>query len=121
MTIKEIRLMSGLTQAAFSKKYHIPLSTIKNWESRPESEQHRTCPTYVVELLEQAVRNNSRTIVPMHIKKTKGNKRVQNVLSTMAIENMFLDKSFVLEMLKVSNGEKTSEELRQEVLKQYAR
>ena len=39
----------------------------------------------------------------------------------MAIENMFLSKSFIDELAKVSRGEKTSEELRQEVIKKYAR
>ena len=39
----------------------------------------------------------------------------------MAIENMYLSNDFIKELLKVSRGEKTSEELRQEVIKQYAR
>lgn len=39
----------------------------------------------------------------------------------MAIEDMYLSKSFVKELLKVSQGEKTSEQLRQEVFKRYAR
>lgn len=39
----------------------------------------------------------------------------------MAIENMYLSKDFVKEMIKVSKGEKTSEELRQEVIRKYAR
>ena len=39
----------------------------------------------------------------------------------MAIENMHLSKAFVEELVKVSNGEKTSEQLRQEVIRKYAR
>ena len=39
----------------------------------------------------------------------------------MAIENMYLSNDFIKELLKVSRGEKTSEELRQEVIEQYAR
>ena len=45
---------------------------------------------------------------------------VKNVVSTMAIEQMFLSKSFVEELLKVSKGEKSSEELRQETLRKYS-
>ncbi len=42
-------------------------------------------------------------------------------VATMAIENMYLSSSFVKELMKVSCGEKTSEQLRQEVIKKYAR
>lgn len=51
MTIKEIRELTGLTQKQFAEKYHITFSSIRNWESG-----HRTCPDYVVELLEFRVR-----------------------------------------------------------------
>ena len=48
-------------------------------------------------------------------------KSVNNVMATMAIENMFLDSKFVAELTKVAKGEKTSEELRREVIQKYAR
>ena len=48
-------------------------------------------------------------------------KRIRNVVATMAIEDMYLSKEFVNELIKVSNGEKTSDQLRQEVIKKYAR
>lgn len=57
----------------------------------------------------------------MIVKNTKGSRQVKNVVATMAIEDMYLSKSFVKELLKVSQGEKTSEQLRQEVFKRYAR
>lgn len=57
----------------------------------------------------------------MVVKNTAGARQVKNVVSTMAIEDMYLNKEFVKELLKVSNGEKTSEQLRQEVLKKYGR
>ena len=57
----------------------------------------------------------------MIIKNTKNAKSVRNVAATMAIENMHLSKAFVFELLKVANGEKSSEELRQEVIRKYAR
>ena len=47
MNIKELRTLTGLSQNAFSKKYHIPARTIEDWEVNK-----RTPPTYVVELLE---------------------------------------------------------------------
>lgn len=57
----------------------------------------------------------------MLVENTKQNGSVQSVVATMAIENMYLSKEFVNELIKVANGEKSSEELRQEVIKKYAR
>ena len=57
----------------------------------------------------------------MIVENTKNSRKVKNVVSTMALENMYLSKDFVEELLKVSRGEKSSEQLRQEVLKKYAR
>jgi hypothetical protein len=36
-------------------------------------------------------------------------------------EEMYFSEEFIKELLKVSNGEKTTEELRQEIIKKYAR
>ena len=57
----------------------------------------------------------------MIVENTKENRNIQRVVATMAIENMHLSNDFVKELMKVSRGEKTSEQLRQEVLKKYAR
>ncbi len=57
----------------------------------------------------------------MTIENTKSARDIRNVAATMAIENMYLSKAFVEELVKVSNGEKTSEQLRQEVIRKYAR
>lgn len=57
----------------------------------------------------------------MIVENTKNSRKVKSVVSTMALENMYLSKDFVEELLKVSRGEKSSEQLRQEVLKKYAR
>ena len=57
----------------------------------------------------------------MIVKNTKTNRDLRNVAASMAIENMYFSKEFINEMIKVSNGEKTSEELRQEIIKKYAR
>lgn len=56
LTIKEIRRLSGLSQAEFSKKYNIPQRNIERWESTGKS--HSECPNYVKELLERAVRED---------------------------------------------------------------
>lgn len=45
----------------------------------------------------------------------------RNVVATMAIENMYFDKSFLNQIIKVDKGEKTTEELRREIIKKYAR
>ena len=56
----------------------------------------------------------------MIIKNTEAGRIVQRVAATMAIEGMYVSKEFIEKLLKVSNGEMTSEELRKEVLKEYA-
>ena len=56
----------------------------------------------------------------MIIKNTEAGRIVQRVAATMAIEDMYVSKELIEKLLKVSNGEMTSEELRKEVLKEYA-
>ena len=50
MTIKELRQMSGLSQAEFAKKYEIPKRSIENWE-----EGKRVPPPYLIKLLGIAI------------------------------------------------------------------
>ncbi len=57
----------------------------------------------------------------MYIDNTKENRALKNVVSSMAIEEMYFSEDFIREMLKVNKGEKTTEELRQELLKKYVR
>lgn len=52
MTVKEIRELTNLSQKEFSEKYHIPKRSIENWETGT-----RSCPIYVLELLEFRVRS----------------------------------------------------------------
>lgn len=54
MTIKEIRDSLGISRAEFSRRYHIPLRTLDDWEK-----ERRTPPPYVLELLEYRVKNES--------------------------------------------------------------
>ena len=57
----------------------------------------------------------------MIIENSKENREISKVISTMAIENMYLKKEFVNELIKVGKREKTTEELRQEVIKKYTK
>lgn len=56
MTIKEMRLATGLSQEAFGKHLNIPPRTIQNWESESATAR-RKCPVYVAELIEYRLRN----------------------------------------------------------------
>lgn len=47
--------------------------------------------------------------------------KIQNVTATMAIEGMYFNCDFLQKMMQVSRGELTTEEVRQEVIKKYAR
>lgn len=53
MTIKDIRKLTKLSQTQFSKKYNIPLPTLRHWE-----QGQRECPKYVLELLEFRVKKD---------------------------------------------------------------
>lgn len=57
MKIKEIRQLTGLNQAEFSKKYKIPLQTLRQWEQGVS-----TCKEYVADLLEYKVRDDIKKI-----------------------------------------------------------
>lgn len=58
MDVREMRIKAGLTQKAFADMYHIPLQTLKQWESVPESSAYRKPPEYVVLMLERLVRED---------------------------------------------------------------
>ena len=52
---EEIRAILGISRAEFSRRYHIPIRTLENWDSGKQSP-----PIYVIELLERAVREDMR-------------------------------------------------------------
>lgn len=57
----------------------------------------------------------------MVVENTKNMRNLKKVIASMAIENMYVSEDFLKELIKVERGEKTSEQLRQEVIKKYAR
>ena len=57
----------------------------------------------------------------MVVTNSEASRELQKVVSTMVIEDMYFPKDFIEKMLKVTSGELSSEELRQEVIKKYAR
>ncbi len=69
--------------------------------------------SFVIDLMEQSLLDSVDVV--SHVSKVK------NVLSSMAIEDMYFSNDFIEKMVKVANKELSSEELRQEVIKQYAR
>ena len=57
----------------------------------------------------------------MIIKNTEAGRKVQQVAATMAISDMYLSKEFSEKLLKVSNGEMTTDDLIQELNNKYAK
>ena len=57
----------------------------------------------------------------MIIKNTKAGRKVQQVAATMAISDMYVSKEFIEKLLKVSNGEMTTDDLIQELNDKYAK
>lgn len=47
MTIRELRLLSGMTQQGFAEYFGIPKRTVQNWEGNKNE-----CPQYLLALME---------------------------------------------------------------------
>ena len=62
-----------------------------------------------------------RRRIKMIIKNTEAGRKVQQVATTMAIEDMYLSKEFIEKLLTVSNGEMTTDDLIQELNNKYAK
>ena len=62
-----------------------------------------------------------RKDIMLVIENTKENRALQQVAATMAIEDMYFDKDFLRKMLQVSKGEKSTEEIIEEIKREYAR
>lgn len=59
MNVKEIRLLTGMTQREFAQKYRIPLQTIKQWESDINSTSYRKPPEYIEFMLYSLVEKDT--------------------------------------------------------------
>ncbi len=46
MTVKELRIVSGMSLKQFSDYFGIPYRTVQNWDA-----EIRNCPDYLVELM----------------------------------------------------------------------
>ena len=57
--------------------------------------------------------------IKMIIKNTEAGRKVQQVAATMAIEDMYVSKEFIEKLLKVSNGEMTTDDLIKELNDKY--
>lgn len=57
----------------------------------------------------------------MLVTNTEKNNMVKKVVSTMAIENMFLTKEFTNKLIDVANGKISGNDLRKEIAKKHDR
>lgn len=55
MTIKELRVKSGMTQKAFAEYFDIPHRTIQNWEGG-----QRQCPDYLLSLMQYKLEKENK-------------------------------------------------------------
>ena len=53
MTIRDLRTAAGLSRMEFSRRFHIPIRTIENWECTGPNA--RECPVYVRLLIAEAI------------------------------------------------------------------
>ena len=45
-SVKELRILSGMTRQQFTDYFNIPYRTLQDWEL-----ENRSCPPYVIELI----------------------------------------------------------------------
>jgi len=57
----------------------------------------------------------------MIVKNTKENRTVRDAVANLACSGMYVDEEFIKELLKVANGEKSSEQLLEEVRQRYSK
>jgi DNA-binding transcriptional regulator YiaG len=49
--VKELRTSLGLTQEAFCKRYHIPLSNLRNWEQASKNVMPDTAARLLIDMI----------------------------------------------------------------------
>lgn len=57
----------------------------------------------------------------MWVKDTEAARKVRNVVASMAIEDMYFSKEFIIKLIEAGEGKRTYEELIEEVKNKYAR
>ena len=57
MTIKELRLRSGMSRPKFAEYFGIPYRTVQSWELQGLSPEGRECPEYLLKLMEYKLHN----------------------------------------------------------------
>ena len=62
---QEIRMISGLSRAAFGRKYSIPIRTLEDWDAGKSK-----APEYVLNLLERVVKEDARAEKIENIRKS---------------------------------------------------
>lgn len=70
---EEIRKILGISRAAFSRKYNIPIRTLEDWDAGKKNP-----PEYVMDLLERAVREDKDMLYVL-ILSTRGNEEIQGI------------------------------------------
>lgn len=82
MTIQEIRALTSLSQSQLSKKYHIPLPTLRKWE-----QGKREPPDYLVKLLEFRVREDMGMEKMIPIEMVDEMKELKDALKSVSAQN----------------------------------
>ena len=75
----------------------------------------------IANFLNTIIKDNYMEVSIMVIENTPQNRIIADVAATLAIEDMFPSKKFIKEMISVAEGEKSTEQLRQEIIAKYAR
>lgn len=59
MTLKELRLASGMKRREFADYFEISYRTIQKWELYGSSSDGRKCPEYLLKLMQYKLKNEN--------------------------------------------------------------
>lgn len=80
-----VRKLLGISRAAFSRKYNIPLRTLEDWDAGKKNP-----PDYVLDMLERIVREDKDMLYVL-ILSTRGNEEIQSI-GTLEEMNKAMDE-----------------------------
>lgn len=110
-TVKELRTAAKMSQKKFASYLGIPVANIQNWEK----EIHNP-PAYVITLITRVMKNDGylgNELTPQQID------AIRQTKATLAIENLEISDTAVLNLQKMARGEMSLDEYQVDLKQRY--
>lgn len=107
MSIKEMRLQTGLSQSKFAAMFEIPVATLKDWE-----QGRRKPPVYVINMMEKILEHQGMLIDIEYIDACEARRKsVERVLAILLTATDGPDEVFMSVLESYILGKITLEEM----------